>query len=366
MEVQTLELLNFRNYEHTNAAFDGGLNVVAGANGQGKTNLLEAIHLLSALGSHRVSSLAPLVMHGRDEAIVRGTGTARNRPVRLDAQVRREGGLRILVNRATVERGSDAAGILASVLFSPEDLALVKAGPEERRRFLDQAAARVRPGAGAERHEFERVLRQRNGVLKAAAINPRAKGHLDVWTEQLATAAAAVVRSRLLVLDSVAGPAAARYLELAVTGPAPELAYEATWRDDGSSTEIEEDLIKSFAQSLGRDLDRGTTTTGPHRDDLKVTLGDVDARIFASQGEQRSLALSLRLAERDVLTEVKGEPPILLLDDVFSELDEHRRACLAELVTESGQTIATTTSVEGLPLKGGRTINVSAGRLVDA
>lgn len=366
MEVQTLELLNFRNYEHATAAFDGGLNVVAGANGQGKTNLLEAIHLLSALGSHRVSNLAPLVRHGHDQAIVRGMGTAQRREVRLDAEIRREGRLRVLVNRATVERGSDAAGILASVLFSPEDLALVKAGPDERRRFLDQAAARLRPGAGAERQEFERVLKQRNGVLRAAAVNPRAKRHLDVWTEQLVVAAAAVVRSRISALDALRPPAAARYVELASAGPTPELSYEATWGSPDSPAGIEGDLTASFEGSLGKDLDRGITTTGPHRDDLKVTLGDTDARIFASQGEQRTLALSLRLAERDVLTEVKGETPILLLDDVFSELDERRRACLAELVTEAGQTIATTTSVEGLPLKGGRTILVSAGSLVDA
>lgn len=366
MEVNRLELIDFRNYLSQAAEFGSELNVIIGRNGQGKTNLLEAVHSLSVLGSHRSSANSPLVRHGADKAYLRAQARSSGRGVRLDAEIPRSGGMRLLVNKVALERASDSELVLASVLFSPEDLMLTKGGPEERRRFLDHAAARMRPLAATQRLEFERVLKQRNGVLKASLSNPRALRQLDVWTEQLVSTGAVVVVNRLEVLKRIASSAEIRHQQVSDSTDMPSFRYVASWADaeaELSSETVARLLSEQVGRSQVKELERGVTLVGPHRDDLEITLAGVDARTFASQGEQRSLALSLRLAERDLIADIRGEDPVLLLDDVFSELDEHRRARLAELVVTSGQTIATATSVDGLPLKGGRTITVDQGRL---
>lgn len=366
MEVNRLELINFRNYESQTVEFGSELNVIVGRNGQGKTNLLEAVHSLSVLGSHRSSANAPLVRHGADKAYLRAQARSFDRTVRLDAEIPRTGGIRLLVNKVALERASDSELVLASVLFSPEDLMLTKGGPEERRRFLDHAAARMRPLAASQRLEFERVLKQRNGVLKASLTNPRALRQLDVWTDQLITTGTTVVVNRLEVLERIASSAEKRHQQVSDSADLPAFRYLASWAEPDETVTAEttrSSMTKQVERSQVRELERGITLVGPHRDDLEITLGGAEARTFASQGEQRSLALSLRLAERDLVADTRGEDPVLLLDDVFSELDEHRRARLAELVVGAGQTIATATSVDGLPLKGGRTITVDEGRL---
>jgi DNA replication and repair protein RecF len=251
-------------------------------------------------------------------------------------------------------------------LFSPEDLGLIKGGPEERRRFMDHAAARMRPVSVADRLDYEKALRQRNGVLKAARASPRALKQLEVWNEQLARSGAAVVKNRLDVLfRGLAGAAVKRYAELASSDP-PVLRYQPSWSPDEISEpcgDVAETILEALEANHGRDLETANTSVGPHRDDLSIELGGAAARTFASQGEQRSLSLSLRMAERDMVEEAQGEAPILLLDDVFSELDQSRRDRLANLVATSGQTIATATAAEPLPLRGGRTLEVRGGRL---
>jgi DNA replication and repair protein RecF len=347
--------------------------MIVGRNAQGKTNLLEAISILSAMGSHRTSSTSNVVRRGSDSAVIRGVVAIGERSLSVDAEIKSTGGLRLLVNKVPFDR-SNAGEALAVVVFSPEDLSLTKGGPEERRRFLDQASARVRPLAAADKQEFDRVLKQRNGMLKASQINPRALRTLDVWDEQFVKASSSLVLNRLNLLRLVSVAARRRYVEVAGAGDPPEFNYEPTWcepddllfddalHEEISLGSIREKLSEAIAAAHTRDLDRGITTTGPHRDDLAIEISGADARYFASQGEQRSLALALRLAERDLIIEVRNKQPVLLLDDVFSELDDSRRAQLAELVASGGQTIATATSVVGLPMQAGRTIRVEQGK----
>lgn len=367
MEVLNLTLTDFRNYEHAEVSFQPGLNLVVGKNGQGKTNLLEAVHILSALGSHRVNGVLPLVRVGAERAVLRSETQVKNRRIPIDCEIKASGGIRMLVNKVPLERGYRSDPAMSSVLFSPEDLALTKGGPEERRRYLDQAATRIRSLAAAARQDFERVLKQRNGVLKAALSNPRALRQLDVWTDQLITTSIEVVKNRLKVLTELTPFAQLRYRQVALGSDGPTLRYEASWAEGEqlSTDSITPMLREAIERSATKDLERGITLVGPHRDDVQIELDGSDCRTYASQGEQRSIALSLRLAERDLIAETKGEDPILLLDDVFSELDDSRKAQLAELVVSAGQTIATATSAENLPLGTGRTISVEAGKLLD-
>jgi DNA replication and repair protein RecF len=368
LQLRSLRLTDFRNYADSAVEFRPGLNLVVGRNGQGKTNLLEAINVLSGLGSHRGAAGEAMVRQGAEHAVLSGTGSAGGRDVRVDAEVKRTGGTRLLVNRVAVERmtASSSAGMLVAVAFSPDDLVIIKGGPEERRRLLDQGAARVRPLGATERQEFERVLRQRTGLLKAASNSHRALATLDVWDESFARAGAVVVRNRLAVLDRLRPEVLRRYRSVSGAPAEVSVEYKASWLEPGTASEDElrAALFDALAKARSRDLERGVSTVGPHRDDVEVLLEGADARLFASQGEQRSLALSLRMAERDLVAANRGEDPILLLDDIFSELDEVRRGHLVEMVAASGQTIATATSGAGWPMVASQTLMVEAGRVL--
>lgn len=361
--MQTLELADFRNYEQALVEFTSGLNLLHGDNGQGKTNLLEAIFMLCALGSHRVAGVAPMVRNGADRAIVRASGLARARKLEVDAEIRLAGGIRARVNRVGVAATQMGASGFASVLFSPEDLELVKGEPEFRRRFLDHVATQIGSLAATERHEFERVLRQRNGALKAAPFRPRAMESLEVWDEQLARTGSALVSNRLEVLDLLA-PRARDHLEELAGGGELSLVYRPTWASgpvpDGAES-IFAALREGIRSARSKDLERGFSSVGPHRDDLEITIEGNDARTFASQGEQRSVALAMRLAERDAISQVRAEDPILLLDDVFSELDDARQGRLASLIYSAGQTIVTATALERLPVAPRRVLKVENG-----
>jgi DNA replication and repair protein RecF len=374
--------MDFRNYAEAHVEFGPGVNMVVGRNGQGKTNLLEAVYVLSAVGSYRAPNHAALVRHDAERAVIRAAAGSHGRDIEIAAEIRRTGGIRLLLNRVPLERAREMEGMLGAVLFSPEDLSLVKGGPEERRRLLDHAAARGRPAIAAKRQELDRALKQRNGVLRAAQVNKRALRTLEVWDEQLTRIGAAVVRNRMNVLRALLPHIARRHAEVgSATSGDIELTYRATWLegddaqpepagtlldgtllddDDALTHRLEVALGTALTRALDRDIERGVTTTGPHRDDLELLLTGVDARSFASQGEQRSIALALRLAERDLAADVLGEDPVLLLDDVFSELDEVRRAQLGTLIRSTGQAIVTTTNLATRE-EGDRTYEVDAG-----
>jgi DNA replication and repair protein RecF len=358
VEVRGLRLTDLRNYERAEVAFDEGLNLVVGANGRGKTNLLEAIYVASSSASYRPGGNRSLIRWGCERAFMNLDAAVSARSVRIDVEVSSTGAIRTLINRAA-PHGSLLESALAVVLFSPDDLAIVQGPPEGRRRFLDHAAARIRPRALATRREFERVLRQRNGLLKAAQSNPKALSSLDTWDEQFIEKGSALVEVRLQTLEKLR-PQASKY-QAAVSGGASEvgMAYAASWADRLDDPHSE--LASALEASRSSDLDRGVSLVGPHRDDVEITLAGSDARIYSSQGEQRTIALALRLAEHDVVKDERGQEPVLLLDDVFSELDDSRRGHLAEAVAGTGQAIVTATSAEGLPLDPAKVLRLEGG-----
>lgn len=370
--MRQLRLTEFRNYTEGTVDFAPGLNLVVGRNGEGKTNLVEAINVLCGLGSHRGATGEAMVRHEADRAFLSGSGVAGGREVRVDAEVKRSGGTRLLVNRIPVDKLGGGVPMTA-VAFSPDDLVIIKGGPEGRRRLLDQGATRLRPLGAAERQEFERILRQRTGLLKAAANSQRAMATMDVWDEAFARAGALVVRNRLVVLDQLRPEVLRRYQRVSGSLAQVGVSYRAGWLegvplDDPThlpdATDLQPVLLEALRRARPKDLERGVSTVGPHRDDLEVLLHGCDARIYASQGEQRSLALSLRMAERDLVAEHRGEDPILLLDDIFSELDEARREHLVAMVASAGQTIATATSSAGWPMAIAQILTVQAGKVV--
>lgn len=358
-----MRLTDFRNYAEATVDFGPGFNLVVGGNAQGKTSLLEAVYCLSSLGSHRASSSAPMIRHDQDTAYLKAHGTITSTAVEVDAQLSRGAGLKVWINKQRVGRSGKERS-LAAVLFSPEDLELIKGGPELRRRYLDHAVGRAKPVSNADRLSFEKAIRQRNGVLKAARSNPRALRQLEVWNQQVALTGAAVFENRKWVLERL-GPAITRRYGQLAAGQQPRLSYQSSWAEGEtqSRSQAEEQMLKALETNQSKDLETTTTSAGPHRDDLAIDLAGVASRWYASQGEQRSLSLAMRLAERDVATDVHGEEPILLLDDVFSELDERRRHRLAELVSTPGQAIVTATSADSVPLDPDQTLLVEDGRL---
>lgn len=354
-----LSLEGFRNYDRAEVEFSPQVNLIAGRNGAGKTNLIEAVHILSSGASHRSSSLEAAVRHDDERAVLRSRALTGDRELAIDAEIRRGGGLRLLINKVPWGKGSKSG--IGVVVFSPDDLQLIKGGPDERRRFLDLGAASLRPLAVAERQEFDRALRQRNGALRAAQSNSRALGSVDTWSEQLVKTGAAVTRSRLRLVANLEEPVRRRYSDTAGTGVSVSMEYVSEWVTEGEAR-LEEDLAQSLLAARSSDLERGLTTVGPHRDDLSLRIAG-DARVFASQGEQRSLAIALRLAQYDLLVGV-GERPVLLLDDVFSELDVSRRGYLSEAVAGGGQVLITAADPEGVPLAADRVFLVEGGKVL--
>lgn len=385
MRVDELVLENFRNYERAEVVLAPGLNLVVGRNAQGKTNLLEAVHCLSGLGSPRADNAA-LVRQGHEAALLHATLTRGGRKILVDLEIRPGRGTRALVNKSSIPRTSALAESLVTVFFGPDELSLVKGSPEGRRRFLDDLVVKLRPARDSLRRELERVLRQRNALLKALARGaPRGteRDGLDVWDTALARAGAAVAAARLEALRDLLPHAQKRYEEVAGSGRL-ELSYVSSWLPDEVATAIlagGEPLGTDFLQAhIARrmeelrhpELERGVTLVGPQRDDVAVRLAArgneqahmLDARTFASQGDQRTSALALKLAEHDLLSEALGDEPLLLLDDVFSELDPYRREWLSNAVRDVGQTIVTSAEPLALEsLRADRVIEIEEGRI---
>lgn len=343
MHLQHLWINDFRSFSNAELALPAGLLAVVGDNGTGKTNLLEAVGYLATQESLRGASSDALVRAGCSSAVVRGQGRRRERELLIEAEVVPGGRSRLWVNRQPTRRLADLEDGLRVSMFTPDDLALVKAGPSGRRRYLDDVIAMLHPRHTATRRDYERVLRQRNALLAQIAsrrghLDESAAATLDVWDSRLVQTGQALGSARAALVDDLEPAVAKAYAQLAPatagTGESRlSMAYRARWREQGLAAALEE--VRAAERR------RGVTLVGPHRDDLDLAIDDLPARTHASQGEQRCVALALRLGAHSLAADVVGESPLLLLDDVFSELDPRRTdALLAHL--PPGQAVLTT------------------------
>ncbi|MGH8972707.1 MAG: DNA replication/repair protein RecF [Acidimicrobiia bacterium] len=367
MRLAHLWLTDFRCYEQAELEVGPGMTVLSGGNASGKTSLLEAVGWLARMSSFRGAPDVALVRAGAERAFVRAE-VAGDGPARLvEAEITAAGRNRVQVNRKPLARARDLFGTLRVTVFSPDDLRLVKGGPSERRAELDELLVALSPRYDAARSDYERVLRHRNAWLKSwsRADDPAT---LDVWDDQLVGAGAELIRGRLKLLERLDAPLAKAYADLAGAGAADVGgAYDSGWApgevlDESRLDDVTPLLAEAVGRSRAADLERRISLVGPHRDDWRLTVDGREARRYASQGEQRSLALAIRLAGHAVVAEVAGEAPVLLLDDVFSELDETRGAGLVAHLPP-GQALVTTAGhlPAGLPAE--RVVWVTGGRV---
>ena len=371
MHVRYLSVTDFRSYPAAELELEPGVTVLVGPNGQGKTNLVEALGYLATLGSHRVATDAPLVRSGADRAVVRAAVMRDGRETRVEVEISPGKANRARLGGAPVPRAREILGTLRTVLFAPEDLAIVKGDPSERRRYLDDLLVARAPRYAAVRSDYDRVLKQRNALLKTAGAARRAGGSalrtLDVWDAHLATAGAALLTGRLELVDVLRPLVDKAYTAVSRGGAPAGIAYVSSLPADslasGDRDVLAAALSAAVAANRDAELDRGVTLVGPHRDELLLTLGDLPAKGYASHGESWSFALSLRLAAYDLLRADGGEP-VLVLDDVFAELDVGRREQLAELVEPAEQVLVTAAVAGDVPerLTGAR-YDVAAGEV---
>lgn len=372
MQLTRIELLDVRSYAQATLEVGAGVTVLVGSNAQGKTNLLEAIHRAATGGSHRVASDAPLVRAGADVGIIRlevRTDEGRRRSLELEIGSNRRN--RTKVDGQDVQRAADAAGVLRIVLFAPEDIGIVRGDPGDRRRFLDALLGQRRPAFARVRSDYERALRQRNQLLKQAralrgSARDAAAATIDVWTEQLVAHGTQLIAARVAAVRALRGPVDAFYRDLADRPERIGLHYRSSAgevigrdEDDGEVAPIPDTaaIATAFRDSLAEraadEQARGVSLVGPHRDELELVIGELPAKGYSSHGEAWSLALALKLATYEVLAEV-GDRPIVLLDDVFAELDTTRRARLAAACACFDQVVVTAAVDEDVPLPGHR------------
>ncbi|NEY34725.1 DNA replication/repair protein RecF [Streptomyces sp. PRKS01-65] len=355
MHVTHLSLADFRSYARVEVPLDPGVTAFVGPNGQGKTNLVEAVGYLATLGSHRVSSDAPLVRMGADRAVIRAQVRQGERQQLIELELNPGRANRARINRSSQVRPRDVLGIVRTVLFAPEDLALVKGDPGERRRFLDELITARSPRMAGVRSDYDRVLKQRNTLLKSAALARRHGGRtldlstLDVWDQHLARAGAELLAQRLDLIAAIGPLADKAYEQLAPGGGPVALEYRSSAPGEAHTREeLYEQLMAALADTRKQEIERGVTLVGPHRDDLLLKLGELPAKGYASHGESWSCALALRLASYDLLR-AEGNEPVLVLDDVFAELDARRRERLAELVAPGEQVLVTAAVGDDVP-----------------
>ena len=379
MWVKALRLTDFRSYEAVEVALSPGVTTFVGQNGQGKTNLVEAIGYVSTLGSHRVASDAPLVRVGADRAVIALEAVKDERSLLIELEINPGRANRARINRAPAQRGRDVVGLLHTVLFAPEDLAMVKGDPSERRRFMDELLVQRSPRMMGVKADYDRIVKQRNALLKTAVVARRGSPvevvrTLEVWDEQMAETGADLVSARVALVQALQPHFALAY-ELIAGGPSAvsssvvSMAYQSSL---GPDTEVTTDrqswrdqILAGIERRRRDELDRGVTLVGPHRDDLALALGSTPAKGFASHGESWSIALAMRLAGLDVLRS-DGDEPVLILDDVFAELDMSRRRRLTERIVGGGQVLITAAVPEDVPDElAGRRLRVLRGTVQD-
>lgn len=367
MWLTSLSLVDVRSYPTLNCTFNAGVTLLVGRNGQGKTNVVEAIGYLATHSSHRVASDAPMIRLGAQQALISGEVSTRERTVLLELAILQGRANRARVNGVPVPRFREALGYLSTVTFSPEDLGIVKGDPAERRRFLDELVIQYRPRMAGVYSDYEHTLKQRNALLKSGLSKPHGGqssaaafvSMLAVWDEQLVNLGAQLITARLAMINQLAPVVIGTYSTLAHGAALLEvsMAYRSSTHGTGDATQgLPEDeqswvimLTEALERARAQERARGITVIGPHRDDLVLSLGPYPVRGFASQGECWSLALALRLACISVLSS-GGESPVVILDDVFAELDSGRRTMLQEFLTGVDQVFITAAVEEDLPV----------------
>lgn len=354
MLVRRLWLRDFRNYTAAELDLSDGVTAIVGANGQGKTNLVEAVAWLSRGSSFRGAGVDSLVRFGVDRAVIRAEVEDAGRTTLLEAELVAGGRNRLQVNHNRVSRQGDFVGHVRATIFGPDDLVLVKGGPAERRRYLDDLLVDVAPSSHGLRSDLDRILRQRNSLLRQAGgrDTPEVSTTLDVWDSKLCEVGGDLVARRIDLLEGLAPVAGELVRSLSNGRSELKMAYECAWEAEG--------LAESLSRARPDDLRRGTTTVGPHRDEVGLSIDGLSARSHSSQGEQRSLAVALRLAGHRVVTSHSGSDPVILLDDVFSELDPDRAAALIELLPRT-QTVVTTAGDLPAGVTSDRRIRVEGG-----
>jgi DNA replication and repair protein RecF len=344
--LASLELRDFRRFRDVHVEFGVGVSVIEGLNGAGKTTLLEAVAWVALGRSFRGVPDTALVRNGAERAILRAAVDTNGRRQTLDAELRVTGRNRVLVNGHALARSRDRLDLLRVTIFTPDDLALIKGGPAGRRAYLDDLLAVLAPRYEAAQADYERVLRHRNALLKGGARGPDAAATLDVFDEQLARAGAEIVRGRLRLIDRLTPAVEHAYAQLVDRVAEVSGRYEADWAPEGVDVETVHERLRDALRALRpKEIERGVTLAGPHRDEWRLTLDGLDTRTHASQGEQRCLALALRLAGHAVCQAMIDASPVLLLDDVFSELDDRRAAALVSALPQAQTLITTATAL---------------------
>jgi DNA replication and repair protein RecF len=375
MFIKHLELNNFRNYLSVDVQLTKGVNLFVGPNGQGKTNLVEAIRYLSTLSSHRVAGYIPMIKQQQAQAVIRAMASHDDRDVLLELELNRENPNKARINKSPAPKVRDVLGYVNSVTFAPEDLDIIKRDPSNRRAFIDELVVQVWPRFAGVYADYDRVLKQRNTLLKTAR-QTGAKGSalstLDAWDQSLVTYGAEIIAARVDLVERLRPHLFAAYQSIAVANNEPKILIKssllsasiASYLDDEESSEYAEaeflntgdraeieELFRLKLQSVrNKELERGLTLVGPQRDDLVLLLGTLPAKGYASHGESWSYALALRLASIALLrAETRSGDPVLILDDVFAELDAGRRERLASMVKENEQVLITAAVAEDIP-----------------
>ena len=380
MHVKHLNLVNFRNYDSVDIKFAPGINILVGRNGQGKTNLVESINYLATLSSHRVSGYLPLIKKNSSQALIRLLAGFADRENLIEMELNVDESNRARINKSSVARVRDILGYLQSVIFSPEDLEIVKGDPSSRRDFLDQLLIQFSPRLAGVLSDYDRVLRQRNTLLKTSRNLPKESSGLntlDAWDEQLVELGSEIILQRIMLVNKLLPHLDAAYKMIAEEKNDPSMVIKTSVLGNNIDDEIEaanfdkQAIIESFrnklASSRPKELERGVSLIGPHRDDLYLTLGELPAKGFISHGETWSIALALKLASANLLrNESVAGDPVLILDDVFAELDSVRRARLIDLIASYEQVIITAAVREDIPAGINATIfSIRDGKVVD-
>ena len=381
MHVKHLTLSNFRNYSTVELPLTTGINLLVGRNGQGKTNLAEAIFYSATLSSHRVSGYLPLIKQGESKAIIRLLARFEDRENLLELELTTEGSNRARINKSETPRVRDVLGYVNAVIFSPEDLDIVKRDPSNRRAFIDELMVQLTPRMAGVYSDYERVLKQRNTLLKSARnMSASASGlsTLDSWDQSLVRIGSEIIAARFDITSRIAPYLQAAYAAIADEKNDPSIRIKSSLAtndidSDGSETflntgdrqEIEKLFQSRLAEVRSKEMERGITLVGPHRDDLLLLLGTLPAKGYISHGESWSYALALKLASADLIRkDARAGDPVLILDDVFAELDSTRRSRLAALVSHNEQVIITAAVAEDVPSElNANRINVRAGSL---